>query len=231
MAQKRISRARKRDLERPDEFITFASRILNVFNTHRKSIGAGFAIFLILLTGVLLYGHFRQKAEDRAMFMLTQTMNRYSEELGRQDAAKALEAVRSELETLLADYGDQQAGALAGVAFAQMQYRAGHVGEAVKQYEATLDRFPEGTYGWSTVWSGLGYARAAAGDDEKAIAAFSNIVSGSNPVFKADALYQMALLYRKTGRMDEFRKVVATLNSEYPDFMYAEVLPSPSSGG
>lgn len=231
MPQKRISRARKRDLERPDEFITFSARLLNTFNTYWKPISAGFAVVLVLLAGVLVYGHFRQKAEERAMYLLNQAMNHYAEELGRQDAEKALAAVAPAFGSLLADYGERQAGAVAQVFLAQMNFRAGHMEEAAALYEAALGRFPENSYGSSAVWNGLGYVRAAAGEYEKAVVAFSNVVSGADPVFKADALYQMALLYRKTGQEEAYRQATATLKNDYPDFIYAEVLSSSPDGG
>ena len=231
MAQKRISRARKRDLERPDEFITVTSRLLNALNAHWKSISAGAGLALVVLAGVLVYGFFSQRAEERAFLLLDQVMARYRTELARQDAEKALEAVAPDFETLLADHGGRQAGALARVLFAQMNYRAGDADAAAAQYEAALPRFTEDAYATAAAWSGLGYARAAAGEYEKAIAAFSQILAGPDPVLKADALFQMALLYRETGQDAEYDQTRKALESDYPDFIYAEVLPPAAAGG
>ena len=231
MAQKRISRARKRDLEQPDEFITVTSRLLGALSTHWKSITVGIGVALVLVVGVLAYGYFSQKAEERALLLLDQAVTRYKTELAGQDAANALEAVASDFETLLADYGDRQAGAVARILFAQMNYRAGRAEAAAAQYEAALPHFREDAYAAAAALSGLGYARAAAGEPEKAIAAFSKILAGSDPVFKADALYQMALLYRETGQAVAYDKAMRQLESDYPDFMYAEVLPSAAAGG
>ena len=225
MAQKRISRARKRDLERPDEFISTTSRLLNAFNTHWKSISAGLGAVVVVLVGILIYGYFSQKADQKALLLLNQALNRYTAEVNAQDPAAALEAVKTDFETLLADYGDRQAGALAQILYAQMQFRAGRAEAAAAQYEDVLRRFPEDTYGYAAAWSGLGYARAATGEYDQAIAAFSEILSGSDPVFKADALYQVALLYRQTGQAAEYGEAIQTLKRDYPDFMYAEALP------
>lgn len=231
MAQKRISRARKRDLERPDEFITFGSRMLNAFRTHWKTVSFGIGVVVVLVVGVLVYGYFGQKAEDRAILLLNQAMDRYTAELSRQGPEPALEAVAADFKTLLADYGDRQTGAVARVLYAQINYRAGRWEAAEAAYEDALRRFPENAYGAAAAWNGLGYTRAAAGENEKAITAFTKVVSGPDPVLKADALYQLALLYRQTGREDEYRATVETLKKDYPDFMYAEVLPSFANGG
>lgn len=230
MAQKRISRARKRDLERPDEFITLTSRFLNVLGAHWKSISIGFGLLLTVLAGALMVGYFSEKAEERAAFLLTQTMNRYEAERSRQDAEKALDEVASDFEDLFSEYGDRQAGMAGRLFFAQLNYRVGRMEAASVHYEAALNLYPEGSYGAAAAWSGLGYARAAAGEHPKAIAAFAKIVTGPDPTLKADALYQTALLYRKTGQAAEYAKTLQTLRDGYPEFIYAKVLPPLTTG-
>ena len=95
---------------------------------------------------------------------------------------------------------------------------------SIAQYAAAMKGFPEGSYAASAVWSGLGYAQAAAGQHEDAIIAFSNIIAGQDTVLKADAVYQRALLYRKTGRDAEYGEALKTLRDNYPAFMYAEMM-------
>lgn len=225
MAQKRISRARKRDLEKPDEFITLTSRVLGQLGAHWKSISAGFGILLVVLAVFLAFGYFSQRAEEKAQFLLTQAMNRYSEERGRLDADKAIDAVAADFEALFNDYGDTRAGAAGRLFFAQMHYRAGRMAEALAYYEAALPQFPEGSYRAAAALSGVGYARAATGEHAAAIEAFAGIVAGEDPVLKPDALYQLALLYRRTGQDAAYEQALRTLNEDYPDFVYAGVLP------
>jgi hypothetical protein len=76
MAQKRISRARKRDLEQPDEFLTLTSRLLDKIRTYWKPVSAGFGLLMIILAGILAFGYFSQKAEAKAFVLLNQTMQR-----------------------------------------------------------------------------------------------------------------------------------------------------------
>ena len=230
MAQKRISRARKRDLEKPDEFLTLTSRVLEKIKTNWKPISLGCAVLLAILVGVLAFGYFSERAERQAFVLLEQAMSRYTTDLSRMDASKAIEAVTPEFEALFSKYGDRQAGAAGRLMFAQMNLRAGHLETAVAQYEAAVRLFPEGSYAASAAWSGLGYAQAAIGHPERAIAAFTNIVAGQDPILKADALYQLTLLYRKTNQEVEYEKTLKTLREDYPDYIYAEMLP-PSTDG
>jgi len=90
--------------------------------------------------------------------------------------------------------------------------------------------FPEGSYALSAVWSGLGYAQAAAGQHEEAIIAFSKIIAGKDAILKADALYQRALLYRKAGQDAKYSESIQALRDEYPGFMYAEMLTESTDG-
>lgn len=224
MAQKRISRARKRDLEQPDEFLTLTSRLLDKISTYWKPISAGMGVLMVILAGVLVAGYFSEKAEDKAFVLLNQTMRRYAAELASQDAPKALEAATPDFENLFSKYGDRQGGMAGRLIFAQMNYEAGRTEVAIAQYAAVVQGFPEGSYASSAVWSGLGYAQAAAGQHEDAIIAFSNIIAGQDTVLKADAVYQRALLYRKTGRDAEYDESLKTLKDSYPGFMYAEMM-------
>lgn len=230
MAQKRISRARKRDLEQPDEFLTLTSRLLDKTRTYWKPISAGIGVLLVILAGVLVAGYFSEKAEDKAFVLLNQTMRRYAAELASQDAPKALEAATPDFEILFSKYGDCQGGMAGRLFFAQMNYQAGRTEAAIAQYAAAVKGFPEGSYALSAVWSGLGYAQAAAGKNEAAIITFSKIIAGQDTVLKADALYQRALLYRKTGQDADYGEALQTLREKYPGFMYAEMLAESTDG-
>jgi tetratricopeptide (TPR) repeat protein len=224
MAQKRISRARKRDLEKPDEFLTLTSRLLEKTRTHWKSITAGGVVLLIVLVGVMATSYFSKKAEEKAFVLLNQAMNHYAIEGRGEDPVKALDAVAPDFETLFAQYGDRRGGAAARLIYAQMNYLAGRPEEAAAQYEEALKLYPQDSYAASAAMSGLGYAQAAAGQSEKAIAAFTAIANGHDSILKADALYQLSLLYQKTGQEAAFTEALKTLKKDYPQFMYAEMV-------
>lgn len=230
MAQKRISRARKRDLEQPDEFLTLTSRALDKINTYWKPISAGMGVLTVILAGVLVAGYFSEKAEDKAFVLLNQTMSRYVAERASQDAMQALEAVTPDFENLFSKYADREGGLAGRLIFAQLNYEAGRTEVAIAQYTAAEKGFPEGSYALSASWSGLGYAQAAAGQHEEAIIAFSKIIAGQDTVLKADALYQLAMLYRKTGRDTDYAEALKTLRDKYPGFMYAEMLTESKDG-
>jgi tetratricopeptide (TPR) repeat protein len=114
--------------------------------------------------------------------------------------------------------------------FAQMNFRAGRFDVAVEHYAEAAKQFPEGSYGASAAWSGLGYAHAAAGSSDDAIAAFTKVADGRDTALKADALYQAGLLYRKTGQESRYNEIVQTLRAEHSNFMYADMLPAPKDG-
>ena len=224
MAQKRISRARKRDLEQPDEFLTLTARLLEKSRAYWKPLSACGVILVVILAGVLVAGYFSDQAEEKAFVLLNQAMNRYASEGGSQDRVKALDAVTSDFDALFTKYGNRQGGAAARLIFAQMNFLAGRPEAAVVHYEQALRLYPENSYASSAAKSGLGYAQAAAGQPDKAIAAFNDLIAGQDSLFKADALYQLSLLYRHTGQEDESKKALQTLQKDYPQFIYADML-------
>lgn len=230
MVQKRISRARKRDLEQPDEFITLTARLLERLRVYWKPLSACGVAAFIILAGVLVAGYFSERAEEKAFFMLSQAMNRYIAEGGSQDRVKALDAVKADFETLFAQYGNRQAGAAARLIFAQMNLMAGRPEAAAAEYEQALELYPEHSYAASAAKSGLGYAQAASGQHEKAIATFEDLSAGQDSMLKADALYQLMLLYQQTGQTADFQKARQTLQEAFPQFMYADMLTDSTEG-
>ena len=230
MAQKRVSRARKRDLEQPDEFLTLTAKLMERIRTHWKPISAVFLVIMVILAGTLLYGFFDEKAETKAFAQLSQTMSRYASEVTRQDRLKALEVVTPEFDQLFAKYGNRQGGMAGRLIFAQLNYLAGKAETAVQHYTEAAKRYPDGSYGASAAWSGLGYAQIAAGQDQAAITAFSTVIDGQHPALKADAMYQLILLYKKTGMQAEYDQTVKTFKDKYPANMYTAVLPDPTDG-
>ena len=230
MAQKRISRARKRDLEKPDEFLTLTSRFLEKIKTHWKPISAGSIVLLVILVGAMAVHYFSGKAEEKAFVLLDQAMNHYATERRTQNPAAALDAATPDFESLFMRYGDRRGAAAGRLIFAQMNYLAGRPEAAVVQYEEALKLYPEDSYAASAARSGLGYAQAATGQSEKAIAAFRAIIDGQNPVLKADALYQLSLLYQKTGQDTEYAETLQRLKDDYPQFVYAEMISDEVGG-
>jgi len=230
MAQKRVSRARKRDLEQPDEFLTLTARLLEKARVFWKPLSACGLVLFVILAGVLVAGYFSDRAEEKAFVLLNQAMIRYGTEGGGPDRAKALAAVAPDFDTLFANYGRRQGGAAARLIFAQMNILAGRPEAAVDHYKQALEIYPEGSYAASAAKSGLGYAQAASGQHEKAIAAFADLIAGQDSIFKADALYQLTVLYRQTGQEDEYQKALQTLQKDYPQFIYADMLTGVAGG-
>ena len=230
MAQKRVSRARKRDLEQPDEFLTFTSQLFNRIQTNWKPISAGFVLFMAIIAGILVFDYFDEKAENSAFALLSQTMNRYAAEQTLNDSQKALETVSPDFNQLFAKYGKRQGGMAGRLIFAQLNYQAGQAEAARTHYTEAAQLYPEGSYGAAAAWSGLGYAQIATGQDDAAIAAFTKIIDGQAPTLKADAMYQLILLYKKTGKLTEYDQTLKAFKEKYPGNMYTEILPNPSNG-
>ena len=90
MAKKRISRSRKRDLDAPDEFITFWTRLLG-FVTENKvkfSCALGFIVLLIVVIAVMAF--LSNKAENKSFALLQQGIDKYQTILEDSGPEKSL---------------------------------------------------------------------------------------------------------------------------------------------
>jgi tetratricopeptide (TPR) repeat protein len=195
-----------------------------------KPISLCVAAVMVVVVGVIVFRFFSDRAEDKAFALLNETLVRYTSERSGQDAQKALAAVAPDFEKLFADFGDRQGGLAGRLIFAQMNLEANRPEVAAEHYKTAVEKFSEGSFALSAALSGWGYALAASGQHEKAIAAFTKVVDGNDPALKADALYQVALLYQKTGQEAKYNQALQTLREEHATFMYAEMLTAPADG-
>ena len=93
MAQERISRSRKRELEEPDEFITLSSRIAGFASAHAKQVITGFIIVLVMViafSGLRYYSiQTEKKAESKLEKILTE-LEKARENKNPEEVFKAL---------------------------------------------------------------------------------------------------------------------------------------------
>ena len=77
MAQKRVSRSRKRDLEQPDRFTTFTHNLLQFATKHKVHLYTALGLVITLSIAIAGWLYFANKAEDKALALLAQSQNKY----------------------------------------------------------------------------------------------------------------------------------------------------------
>ena len=224
MRRKRISRARKRDLEQPDEFLSFSATIVQNLRRYRTPVAIG---VIVVFASLAIYSgmrFFTSKAENRAFQLMRDHLQTYQEAARDSTPDQALAQVMPQFESLLNDYGHRNGGKLARLVLADLSYRAGNFDAAITHFEKVIEMLPADHFAYGSALSGLGYAYVETGQNDKAAACFEQIVAGPYPQLKNDALYHLGRLYGKLGQMDKQKEVFQRLLDEAPTYMYADLI-------
>jgi len=221
MTKKRVTR--KQLLKEPDEFITFSNRMIRLGVAYRQHLIIAVGVFC---TAVLVYvgmQYVSARSRDKAFNLLENAVARYDREFAQNGPAKALAAVEGDFELILKKYGSNAGGQMARLTFAQYHFAAGGAERAIELYNAALADFEGDPLYRSLVLSGLGYAHSLKGDGPTAISYFEQVVSGTVAGLKGDALFNLGLLYARTGQYDKSKASFQRIKEEHPESFYAEM--------
>jgi tetratricopeptide (TPR) repeat protein len=182
----------------------------------------GGVILIVLAVSGWRY-HSRQRANE-SLAQLQKSWNRYETlRNGKdKDSALAYQEVRSEFEELIADFGDKPGGKLARVIFADICYDAGEADKAIALYKSALEDFTQPFYR-DQILNGLGYAYEAKKEYDTALEYFEKISVGSDPVLKAEALFNMGRLYAALGNVEKSQRAYQKIVADSPQSFYAEL--------
>lgn len=134
----------------------------------------------------------------------------------------AYQEVRAEFEQLIADSGDKPGGKMARVIFADICYDAGEADKAIVLYQSALEDFTQPFYR-DQILNGLGYAYEAKKEYDTALEYFEKISVGSDPVLKAEALFNMGRLYAALGNVEKSQRAYQKIVADSPQSFYAEL--------
>jgi tetratricopeptide (TPR) repeat protein len=224
MSIKRISRARKRDLEQPDEFLSVTATLIQRLSRYRTPLAVGVIVVFASLAAFSAMHYFSGQAENRAFQRLTADLRAYQAAVTTRTPREALEQVKPQFESLLADDGQREGGKLARLVYADLNYRAGEYEGAIANYEQSLALQSPGDFAYGSALLGLGYAYLEAGARDKAIGCFEKIVAGNYPQLQADALFQLGLLFGEQGDTAKQKELFQRLLDEAPTFVYADLI-------
>lgn len=224
MTRKRISRARKRDLEQPDEFLSVTASAIQKINRYRIPLTIGAVVVLASLATFSLVRYFAIKAENQVSQRLNANLQAYRDAGGDSTPRQALEQVKPQFESLLAESGRREGGKLARLVYADLNYRAGNFDVAITNYKLVLEVLEPHQFSRGSALSGLGYAYIAAGQNDAAVKCFEAIIDGDYAPLKADALYQLGRLYGAQGDAEKQQATYQRLLEEAPSFVYADLI-------
>lgn len=218
-----ISLERKKELNRPDEFITMSNKALEYIKANRKKIINGVCVALAVVIGYSLYLFYSKTQEDKAFYQLSQDMAWYEKATQQSADAVSLEEIKKKSDAFFDDYSGTSASMLARANYAQLFFRKGDYNEAVKRYTELLGnvRRDEGLI--NLALCALGQSYKALNKPEEAIRNFETLVDSSCPLKKDEALFNMGLIYESKGDTEKSRKAFSRIVDEFPDSMFKDM--------
>ena len=223
MATKNISRARKRDLENPDEFITLWTKLFDFISEHKVQVSCAlsFLAVLIIVAAVTVYS--LRKSENKASFLLQQAVAKYQSLVKAGNPNKAYLEAGKDFELIMEKYSDRKGGKLARFTYAEMCYAAGDYDKAIANFNKSLVDFNDEPFLKNLVLSDLGYSYNAKKDYKTSAKYFEMIVTTPDYSIKDEALFNLGELYAEIGDNDKSIDAFKKILSDHSGSMYTEI--------
>lgn len=230
MAQKRISRARKRDLEEPDKLTAFLHEIVaftSKYKIHLLSVLGIIVAVIVVVAGVF---YFTNKAENTAFSLLSHGLNKYQTVASNSGFEKAYLEVADDFKLILQKYSGRKGAKIAGFMFANICYSAGRYDEAIGLYTQSLKDFGDNPFLKNLILDSLGYAYEAQVDYKTAAKYYEMVASAPGYSMQDEALFNLAGVYAEMGEYDQRRTAFKKIMSEHKDSIYLKIVEETLSG-
>jgi predicted negative regulator of RcsB-dependent stress response len=224
MAKDRISRVRKRELEAPDEFLTFSRKLLQWILTHKMQMGFFVTVFFLIVIGLSAMTYYSKKTENKASLLVSKSIDKYHSALQDKGVENAFEDVEKEFEMIIEKYSGKDSGKFAQLFFANICYDAGKYEKAIEQYNMLLKNFKGEHAVRNLILSSLGYSYAQQKEYKTAATYFEMITSDSEGTNKDEAFFNSGILYAELGKDDESMAAFQKILDDYKESMYFELV-------
>ena len=230
MAFKRVSRARKRDLEEPDRIAIFMNELLEFATKYKVHLTSALAVIVVVAIGVAAIFYFTNKAENKASVLLSHGLNKYQAIADKNSPGQAYLDVVDDFNLIIRKYSGNEGGKLAKLMFANICYNSGNYDKAIDLYNQSLQDFDDNPFLINLVLSNLGYSYEAQKDYTAAANYFKMIVAAPDYRLQDEALFKLAGVYAAMGdyegRLNSLKKII----SDHKDSIYLEIVKENLAG-
>ena len=223
MAKKRVSRSRKRQLEEPDKFISFTTKLLGLLKKYKvPALSVLGVIFAIIIAGSSVY-YYSNRAESKASVMLANSLSKYEKIKAKQGAVKACQEVANDFNQIVENNWGKNSAKLARIMYANICYNAGDFDMATKLYNKALYDFENNPFVKNLILSSIAYSQEGKKDYKTAAQYLEMIMSEPDDANKDETLFNLGRLYAvmedKDKSIEAFNKII----SDYKDSSYLEL--------
>ncbi|HXX33149.1 MAG TPA: tetratricopeptide repeat protein [Thermodesulfobacteriota bacterium] len=195
----------KKNLKKPDEFITLTERTFLFVTRHSRSIAVGAGIVLVLLLGIFSFQKWEKKNEGNAFQMFHLAMETYGMVSSpyRDGSPQEYRTVLEKFDEIITKYPKTSSGKIALLFKGNIYLRLGEFDDAIKAYEAFLQKTREKKLYRSFALDGLGYSYEGKKEYQKAVDAYQRIIGLGEGFQLADAYFGLGRCYEKMGKIKE----------------------------
>jgi len=226
----RVGLARKKELEKPDEFITFSKKMLETALKNKIQLFVGLGLFFGLIIIVSGYKYFSDLAEVKAFTLLQEEMKGYDEINSSKSPGEAYQEVKNGFESIIDKYPRTVAGKLSLINFANICFAAGKYNEAIALYEKAVDKFYDNESFRNLALSSLAHSYEANKNKSEAAKCFEKVVSSQDGVLKDEALFNLGRIYGELGDEKKSTNYYQKLITDYKDSIYFELAKENTAG-
>jgi len=224
MAAKKISRARKRDLQDPDEFMTFWTKFFNFTAEYKVQVLSALTFLVVLIIVAAATVYFLKTSENKAFFLLQQGVAKYQTLVNAGNPNKAYLEAGKDFEQIMEKYSGRKGGKLARFTYAEMCYAARDYDKAISNFNKLLVDFNDEPFLNNLILSGLGYSYKAKKDYKTSAKYFEMIVTAPEYSIKDEALFNLGELYAEIGDKDKSIDAFNKILSDHSGSMYTEIV-------
>jgi tetratricopeptide (TPR) repeat protein len=195
----------KKKLKEPDEFISLTEKAFLYVTHHYKKIAAGAAILLVILLSVFLFQKWQEKREGEAHQKFSSALEIYQMTSSRSQEGSPSEykAVLERLDEVITKFPRTPSGKFSLLYKGNVHLRLGEFDEAIRAYEAFLQRVGGEKLYRVFAMEGLGYAYEGKKDYEKALDAYQKIVDMGDHFQMPSAYLCMGRCYERLNKSKE----------------------------
>lgn len=217
-------KTRKQLLKEPDEFITFTGKAIAFVTGYQKQIS--YMLCTIFAVALIFFGYrfFAQRAEAKAFTLLGQIQSKYDTLIRTTSQTEAYGQVSEAFQSIIKKYGGNAGGKLARVIYANISYNAQQYEKAIALYNQSLSDFKDDKFVYNMILSNLGHAYQRVENEQNATAYFEQAASATYSTIREEALFNLALMYEKSGEVAKSQETLQKIMSNYPDSIYFDLV-------
>ncbi len=223
MAKKRVTRSRKRQLEEPDKFISFATKIVGFLAKHKTFLLSVAGAIMLIIVAISSFYYYSDRAESKASVMLANSLAKYEKIKTEQGAVKAYREVSDDFIQIVENNWGKDRAKLAMVMFGNICYNAGEFDRATELYNKALSGFENNPFVKNLIFNGIAYSREGKKDYNAAVEYFNKILSGPDDKIKDETLFNLGRLYAVMGNKEKSIEAFNKIISEHKDSSYLDL--------